>query len=722
MATSITELIKKIEEYNKDPQGLELVRRAYNFSNHAHVGQKRKSGEPFIAHPVHVALILTQIKMDAATIAAALMHDTVEDTKTSLKDVEQNFGAEIAALVDGVTKLSSISFTHKHEAQAESFRKMLLAMAKDIRVIIIKLADRTHNMRTLKSLSEEKQRLIAQETLDIYAPLANRLGISWLKVELEDQALLYLKPMIYHRLSNQVTTTSKWREKYIQKVMDLLTKEMKRVNLVGAVSGRHKHLYSIYRKMEKRGLDFDEVTDILAFRIVVDSVHQCYEALGMVHSLWKPVPGKFKDYIAIPKVNMYQSLHTTVTGPDGERVEIQIRTKEMHQIAEEGIAAHWMYKENKGFSINDQSKFQWLRSMVDWEQDFQDSTDFIESVKLDLFEDQVYVFTPKGDVRELPRGSTPIDFAYSIHTEVGNHCTGARVNSKMVPLRYKLQNGDRIEINTTEAQKPNEDWLKIAVTSRAKAKIRAYLRTDERVMGISMGTELLEQELAKFHRTIKAVSKENKLQLAAQELNYRSPEDLLMAIGFGKVSLGRVLNKLLPPEVLDKAKPEKPSLIDQIIDKVGGKVGRKSGSTIKVGGADDILVRLGRCCNPIPGDAIAGFITRGRGVTVHRAECRKVLELTEERRIDVEWDKKTKVVHQARIRVFSSDTPGVLANLSKVISQAGVNIAKAQVSTTIDKKAMQTFQVELHDTSELYNIIKAIEKVNGVISVERLRS
>ncbi len=718
MAVSLDEVLKRVDSYVKEPADRDLIRRAYNFSHLAHTGQRRKSGEPFIDHPMHVALILTELKMDAPTLAAAIMHDTVEDTKATLVDVDKNFGAEVAALVDGVTKLSGISFTQKHEAQAESFRKMLFAMAKDIRVIIIKLADRVHNMRTLEHMPEEKQRQIAQETLDIYSPLANRLGISWIKVELEDSAFRFLKPMVYHRLNNQLNTTRKWREKYITRVLTIIEKELKDHGVDGQVSGRHKHLYSICRKMEQRGLDFDEIADILAFRIVVDTISDCYETLGLIHSLWKPVPGKFKDYIAIPKVNMYQSLHTTVIGPEGERVEVQIRTHEMHRFAEEGIAAHWMYKESKQFDFHDQDKFTWLRTMIDWEKDFKDSTEFIESVKLDLFEDQVYVFTPQGDVKELPRGATPVDFAYAIHTEIGQHCAGARVNGRIVPIRYKLQNGDRIEIITSESQKPNKDWLKFVVTSKARAKIRAFLRAEERDMAVTIGHELLEQELKKVGANFNRLHKSKKILQAAKELHYRSEDDLLLALGFGKVPIPRVMAKLLSSEEIAHGKMEKASLFGRLVSRVS----RKPRSAIKVGGLDDVLVRLGKCCTPIPGDSIIGFITRGRGVTVHRAQCKKILEIGEDRRVEVAWDHNGKFTHQARIRVLTVDTPGVLANLSKVISQNGANIAGANIATTFGKKAMSTFQVELKDTHQLFSIMKAIEKVDGVLSVERVRN
>jgi GTP pyrophosphokinase len=717
MAITIKEVLKRVESYVKDQDGLDLIRRAYNFSHIAHTGQKRKSGEPFIEHPLHVALILAQLKMDHHTIAAAVLHDTVEDTSTSVESIKDNFGEAISNLVDGVTKISGISFTQKHEAQAESFRKMLFAMGKDIRVIIIKLADRLHNIRTLSHMPEDKQQRIAQETLDIYAPLANRLGISWMKVELEDQSFRYLRPMMYYRLSSKLNTTRKWRESYIKKVIGLIKTELGEYDLEASLSGRHKHYYSMWRKMEKRGLDFDEITDILAFRIIVKTLPQCYEALGVIHSLWKPIPGKFKDYIAIPKVNLYQSLHTTVTGPEGERVEVQIRTEEMHRIAEEGIAAHWVYKEGGGLQKS-QEKFHWLRSMIDWEKDLQDSTEFIESVKLDLFEDQVYVFSPKGEVVELPRGATPIDFAYRIHTEIGHHCAGARINGKIVPIRYRLQNGDKIEIIRSDNQKPNKDWLKVAATSKAKAKIRAFLREEERSMGVSIGRDLLDQELKKIKRSYNKLHRDGSLQKVAEQLNFKTEDDMVMSIGFGKLTLPRVLSKLFPSDDLKNSASGNDTIFDKIVDKVSGR-GR---SAIKVGGIDDILVRLGKCCNPIPGDPIVGFITRGRGVTVHRCECNKVLEISEERRVDVKWAGQAGSRHQARIRVLTRDTPGILANISKIISQFGANIAGANIATTSSKKAMNTFQIELKDTSQLFSILKAIEKLDGVLSVERVRN
>ena len=716
MAVTVDEITKRVAAYGGNNADIDLIRRAYNYSSVAHTGQTRKSGEPYIEHPMHVALILTQLKLDAASIVAAILHDTVEDTPTSIKDVHENFGDEVAELVDGVTKLSNISFQQKHEAQAESFRKMLLAMAKDIRVILIKLADRVHNMRTLKSLPEEKQKRISQETMDIYAPLANRLGISWIKIELEDQAFRYLKPMAFHRLNNKLNTTRKWRDKYIDKVIDLIQERLADHDIEGKVSGRHKHLHSICRKMEQQALDFDEVADILAFRIIVAEIKDCYEVLGLMHSLWKPIPGKFKDYVAMPKINMYQSLHTTVTGPEGERIEIQIRTQEMHDIAEEGIAAHWIYKESGKPDTDGMKKFKWLRSMMDWQQDLTGSNEFIESVKLDLFEDRVYVFTPTGDVKELPRGATPIDFAFNIHTDVGLRCTGARVNGKIVPIRYKLQNGDKVEIITSDIQKPNKDWLKIVVTSKAKAKIRAFLRADERDVGIAIGRELIEKELKKLNLSFNKLLKDKAVLKAAETMNYLSEDDMLMALGYGKLNLRKVINRIIPDQ--DKDGAPKESIFSQIVDKFTPK----GKSNVRVDGIDNVLIRIGKCCTPIPGDAIVGFVTRGRGVTVHRAECKRVLEISEDRRINVSWEKIVGSRHQARIRVFTIDTPGVLADLSKVISNSGANITSANIATTIGKKAMNDFQVELKDTQQLNGIIKAIEKVNGVLSVERIKN
>ncbi len=697
---------------------LDLIRRAYAFSEKAHTGQKRKSGEPYFSHPTEVALTLAHHRMDAESIATGLLHDVVEDTLVSLAQVGKEFGPDVSRLVDGVTKLSKVSFQSKDVRQAESFRKMLLAMAADIRVIIVKLADRLHNMRTLEPMDEMRQIAIAKETLEIYAPLANRMGIGWLKTELEDLSFKYLKPSVYSRLNEQLKATAPQRDQYIARMIRFIAEKMKAEKIPAEVTGRVKHIHSIFRKMETRNLAFDQVADILAFRIIVNDLSQCYEALGHIHSLWKPVPGRFKDYIALPKGNLYQSLHTTVIGPEGRRIEIQIRTRQMHTTAEEGVASHWLYKDGQLRDKVDFDRFRWLRHLVEWQQDLKDSHEFIETVKIDLFADEVYVFTPKGEVYDFPRGSTPIDFAYRIHTEVGHHCVRAKVNGRIVPLKYRLQNGDTVEIVTSETANPTKDWLKIAVTSKAKSKIRGVIKNEERETGRAVGHEILDRELKKLGENYERLHKEGRLGKLAEDLGYDGLDDLLLAVGYGKLTTHDVLSQLVPATALQK--PQEPGTIRSIVSRVLPK--KKKFSPIKVGGVGDVMVRFGKCCDPLPGDPILGFITRGRGVTVHRTDCYKILEVDSERKIDVEWDNTGKAVRTVRITVVSLDTPGILADISKAITQKGGNISHASIQTTFDRKAINTFDVDVTDTSQLYSLIRSIEKLRGVISVERVRA
>ncbi|MFH1017297.1 MAG: bifunctional (p)ppGpp synthetase/guanosine-3',5'-bis(diphosphate) 3'-pyrophosphohydrolase [Pseudomonadota bacterium] len=709
---ALTDAVKK-----GNPQAdLNLIGKAYAFSEKAHTGQKRKSGEPYFSHPTEVALILARHGMDLESVVTGLLHDVVEDTLVSLPEVEKEFGPGVAHLVDGVTKLSKVSFASKDVRQAESFRKMLLAMAADIRVIIVKLADRLHNMRTLEPMEEMRQIAIAKETLEIYAPLANRMGIGWLKAELEDLSLKYLKHNVFIKLEEQLKATAPQRDQYISRVIRLIGDKMQAENIPPEVTGRVKHLYSIFRKMETRSLDFEQVADVLAFRIIVNDLSQCYEALGHIHSLWKPVPGRFKDYIALPKGNMYQSLHTTVIGPEGRRIEIQIRTRQMHLMAEEGVASHWLYKDGELKNKSDFDRFRWLRHLVEWQQDLKDSHEFIETVKIDLFADEVYVFTPKGEVYEFPRGSTPIDFAYRIHSEVGHHCTRAKVNGRIVPLKYRLQNGDTVEIITSDMAKPTKDWLKLVVTSKAKSKIRGVIKKEERETGRAVGHGFLDRELKKYGETYDRVHKTGRLGKIAEELGYDSLDDLLLAVGYGKLTTSDVLSQLLPAEKLDHR--QAPGTIRSIVSRV---LPRKF-SPIKVGGIGDVMVRYGKCCDPLPGDAILGFVTRGRGVTVHRTDCYKILEVDSARKIDVEWDKTGKAVRSVRIKVVSLNAPGILADISKAITQKGGNISHASIQTTFDRKAINTFDVEVTDTSQLHSLMRSIEKIRGIISVERVKA
>ncbi len=706
-------IVETIKAYNPEAD-VAVLRRAYEFAASIHQGQARRSGDPYLSHPMEVAAILTELKMDVRSIAAGFLHDAIEDTQTTMKEIRTVFGDEIADLVDGVTKLSKLPFSTREDRQAESFRKMLLAMAKDIRVIMIKLADRLHNMRTLDPLPEAKRRLIANETLEIYAPLAHRLGIAKIKQELEDLSLRQLEPEAYRDLTIQIAQKRREREAQINEVIAILQQKLGELEIPCEIRGRPKHFYSIYRKMHEQGKTFDEIYDLTAVRLLTDSLKDCYGALGVVHSLWKPIPGRFKDFIAVPKSNMYQSLHTTVVGPKGEPVEIQIRTHEMHRTAEEGIAAHWAYKEGKATLDETEQQFLWLRQLLDWGQDLKDSREFLDTVRFDLFPEEVYVFTPKGDVKALPRGSTPIDFAFSIHTDVGLHCAGARVNGRIVPLRYELRNGDIVEIVTAATQHPSRDWLKIVKSSRARSRIKAWIKNEERVRSIGLGKELLDRELRKLGKGGRL-----KLETFPQMLQHygvASEEDLCAAIGYGKISPRQAVLKLLPPEqaqaiVEEETKDRKPVI-------PAGAEG------IRIDGVDDILIHFAKCCNPLPGDEIIGFITRGRGVTIHSADCPNIIafRFDRERQIDVQWDDRVKMPHQVKILVtIGQDRPGLLAEISTAISSTNTNIAQAEVKVTEDKRGLNTFVLEVVDLKQLQVAMQAIRRVRGVMGVERIR-
>ncbi len=716
---TLQDITRQVQEY--DPKAdISLVEKAYQVSEKVHSGQTRASGQPFFIHPVEVAVILAQMKLDPASLAAGLLHDTVEDTLLQIDEVRSQFGPEIALLVDGVTKLSKIKFSSTEEKQAENFRKMMLAMAVDIRVILIKLADRLHNMRTLTYLSWERQAKIAKETMEIFAPLANRLGIQWMKVELEDLSLKYLKPDIYNFIYREVEAERDEREAYMERLKAVVTKKLEEYKIPTQISGRIKHLYSIYRKMEGQNISFDQVHDVMAYRIIVDNIRQCYEVLGILHELWKPVPGRFKDYIAMPKVNNYRSLHTTVICLDGQRVEFQIRTKDMHEIAEKGIAAHWTYKDDGSISQNDQKKFQWLRDLLDLQKEMKDPAEFLDTVKLDLFATDVYVFTPRGDLKELPYGSTPIDFAYAIHSDVGNTCIGAKVDDRIVPLDYKLKSGDTVTILTRSSSRPNRDWLKFAKTSRAKAKIRQEIRDEQRDKAIQLGNDLVAGEIEKYGVKPAAYLKGDHLEKVAGEFGLKSFESLIAQVGYGKISPGHVIAKLLPHDLItqEPALPHKTGIMEKMLKEAK----KRNRSAIKVGGMHDILVTLGKCCNPLPGDSITGFITRGRGVTVHSVDCAKVLANDPERRVEVEWDEGSEFTHQAKIKSVSIDRPGILASMSKTISNLGVNISQANIRTTSDEKAINIFVVDIKNRHQLDDIIRALEGIPGVISASKIRS
>jgi len=717
---TLVDLLDKVRAYSPAAP-LETIERAYEFSAEVHRGQRRLSGEPYLTHPVQVAGIIADLRLDVPSVATGLLHDTVEDTLATLPQLESMFGNEIAGLVDGVTKIGQINFTSREEKQAENFRKMLLAMARDIRVILIKLADRTHNMRTLGHLKPEKQIEIAQETLDIYAPLAHRLGIYGMKSELEDNALRFLHPEVYYQLKRNVAKKKAERERYIREVISQLQRKLDEAGMEGAeVVGRPKHFFSIYQKMQAQNLLYDQIYDLIAFRIVVDSVGECYEALGVVHASWRPVPGRFKDYIALPKANAYQSLHTTVIGPYGERIEIQIRTREMHRVAEYGIAAHWRYKApgTEGPPDTDQ-RFAWLRQMLEWQQHLQDPDEFLRTVKEDLFSEEVFAFTPKGDLLNFPVGSTVIDFAYRIHSEVGRHCAGARVNGKLVPLRYQLQSGDTVEIITTANQAPSKDWLKLVKTSRAKARIRAYIKGQQSQRSVAVGKEILERDLARHQLDLAKLRKDGTLERVLKELGLSDEEALLADVGYGKLTGQQVLAKIFPEEELERRREQKESALQRLMRLVS----RQPKSGVRVSGVEDVLVRFGQCCQPLPGERIAGFITRGRGVTVHAQDCPKVLETDPQRRIDVQWDNgKGGMPRAVKIEVTCVDRPGLLAAMSKAISSTGINIARAQVHAMGDHKAQNTFELMVGNMDELNSVMRNLGRVRGVMKVHRVRA
>lgn len=711
------DILDMVSAYDADAD-LDLIRRAYVFSARAHQGQTRRSGEPYLIHPVGVASILAEMKLDVSSIVAGLLHDTVEDTLTSLEEIEKYFGSDVRDLVDGVTKLGKIHFTTSEERQAENFRKMIMAMAKDIRVILVKLADRVHNMRTLEHMPEEKQDKIAKETLEIYAPIANRLGIQRIKIELEDLSLKYLNPEIFKSIDLKIKDKRAKLIKYIDEVKDIVKHKIEEQGLKPDIKGRIKHYYSIHRKMEAQNISFDEVHDIVAFRFIVDSVSQCYEALGILHSLWKPIPGRFKDYIAMPKRNNYCSLHTTVIGPHAERVEFQIRTKEMNDIAENGIAAHWKYKENDELKDTDQRKFRWIRQLLEWQSELSDPAEFLDTVKLDLFADDVYVFTPNGELRELPRGSTPIDFAFDIHTEVGNNCVGSKVNGKIVPLRYELRSGDTVEILTQKNSNPNKDWLQFVKTSRAKAKIRQFVRSQERGRAVIIGKELFDKECRHYSVNPNKVLKEKRLEEFANKKGYKDADALLVATGYGKISAQNILEYVYPAE---ERKEPKESTISKVAAAVKKLTGRKKG-LVKVSGYDDFLVHFAKCCHPVPGDSIVGYITRGKGVVIHVADCTKVFDKDQARKVAVEWDMKVGGHRVVRIRIVCVDRPGMLVSMTEAITQYDVNINQATVGMKEGAMAINHFDLEIKDLRQLRKVMKSLEGVNGVVSVVRLRN
>lgn len=717
----LEDIINEVTSYNPEAD-VDLIRKAYVYSAKVHQGQTRRSGEPYLIHPLAVSHILAKMHLDAPSIATGLLHDTVEDTLATTEEIQQIFGLQISKLVDGVTKLSKINFNNKEQRQAENFRKMFMAMADDIRVILVKLADRLHNMLTMEHMPEDKQIRICQETLDIYAPIAGRLGMQEMKVELENLSLKYLKPQVWQSLSEKASDLEKKSGKFLEEMKERLNEKLQEYGIKADLQARIKHVFSIFRKMEEQHIEFEQIYDLLALRVIVNTIPQCYETLGFVHSLWKPVPGRFKDYIGMPKINNYQSLHTTVIGPKGYRVEFQIRTRQMHEVADWGIAAHWNYKEGGEINFKDEMKFRWIRQFMEWQKELSDPAEYLDTVKLDLFATDVYVFTPKGDIREFPAGSTPIDFAYSVHTEVGNKCVGARVNGKLMPLRYRLKSGDTIEIVTQEGHHPSRDWLKYAQTSRAKAKIRQYLREEQAGRARKLGQDLLEKELDRYGLNPNKIYKGDEFGTFLQARHIKDEQQLFVLVGYGKMSPYQVVSALLPKEKIEElSQKETEEKKESAISRIFKKAFDRSRGQVRVSGYDDVLISLAKCCNPIPGDSIIGFITRGRGVTIHLTDCSKVLASDKTRRLDASWNTKGTDPISTKIRVICIDKPGLLADMSRLISDAKVNITQASCRTIGDQKMVNNFEISIRDLKHLQSLMKSLTQIKGILTVERVR-
>ncbi|WP_298461673.1 bifunctional (p)ppGpp synthetase/guanosine-3',5'-bis(diphosphate) 3'-pyrophosphohydrolase [uncultured Mitsuokella sp.] len=723
---TIDTIIDNVRAYSPKAN-LDLIRRAYEIAQKAHQGQTRVSGEAYIIHPLHVAEILTELHLDDVTISAALLHDVVEDTTYTLDQMKELFGEEVAMLIDGVTKLGRLQYKSKEEAQLESYRKMFLAMAKDIRVIMIKLADRLHNMRTLKYMREDKQKRIARETIEIYAPLANRLGISSIKWELEDLCLRYLEPEIYYDLVENVKQKRKERQSFIETSIRQIQEKLEEAHIKADISGRAKHFYSIYKKMKRDNKDLSEIYDLSAVRVLVDSVKDCYGVLGVIHAMWKPIPGRFKDYIAMPKSNGYQSLHTTVM-TRGYPLEIQIRTFAMHQVSEYGVAAHWKYKEaGKGAKATGavDQKMSWLRQMVSLQQELSDPKEYFEALKVDIFSDEVFVFTPKGDVVDLPKGSIPIDFAYRIHTEVGHHCVGAKVNGKLVPLEYKLKNGDIVSVITNKANNgPSRDWLNIVASSETRSKIRSWFKKEKREENIERGFELIKEEAKHLGYAPKQLLKEGRLQQVADKLNIQSEDDLLAALGFGGLTVRSVMTKLIElykKDLKEATPPDVSKMLSELkTPQHNGKRSRSSHGVL-VEGESGLLVRLARCCNPIPGDQIVGFITRGRGVSVHRADCPNVLRDNDlSRLIEVSWDIGLDKDYTVEIEIVCNDKSGALAELLAVPSEMKLNIRSVNANPNRNNKTSTVVMgIDVKSASQVTQIMTKMRRLKNVYSVTR---
>lgn len=713
----INDILDKVYEHYPKAD-LDIIDRAYVYSARVHDGQVRLSGEPYLSHPLEVAGILADMKLDSISVAAGLLHDVIEDTHATEEEISETFGPEVSHIVSGVTKLSVLPFDSSQAREAESIRKMLLAMADDIRVIMIKLADRLHNMRTLQfHKNPEKQKKIARETLDIYSPIAARLGIYWIKNELENISFKYIEAEEYDEIERLIAKKKEEREQYIETVKSYIKHKMDQNDLNCEVLGRFKNSYSIHQKMVSQNLAFEEIYDLIAFRIILDTIPKCYEALGLVHALWTPIAQKFKDYIAMPKSNMYQSLHTTVIGPFGERIEIQIRTQEMDQVANSGIAAHWSYKEGKEADEEVAKTYAWVKGLVENQENFQDPNEFLENVRIDLFPDEIYVFTPQGEIKSLPKGATPVDFAYLIHTEVGNQCTGSKVNGRMVPLRYELETGQIVEVITTKDHHPSKDWINFVKTVKARSKIRQWIKTQEKERSLSLGREMCEKAFKKSRLNFTTLVKSDEMSEVVAHFGFKSSDDLIASVGYGKITPIQILRRFQSKEDQKGEHEERTSIITKIVGRVRK---RRNKEGVMVKGVDDILVRFGRCCQPVPGDPITGYITRGHGVTIHRASCVNALKMNPERQIEVEWDVEIADTYPVKMLLKANDRMGLLADVASKIAQSGANIISVHTELSENKTVDINLTLSVTSIDQLTNLTGTLRKIKQIFEVKRM--